>query len=249
MSLIVLSEIFHAQGRLDEAHATATNALACQREAGLVSEPENMVVLAGIQRDAGRLVEALDLARTAAANAHDSGQRRIEAYALSMIGTIHLYLGDADRAIEHHEQAVQLGRGFHMHYVQAEALVGLADAQLRAGEVRRAADSVAAALAIARAAGYRILEGQALTALAAIRLGEGQPGAALEVAEEALANHGETGHRLGAARTHLVADLALREAGRDAEAQVHRDRAYMLAPWPEHARAVAGAGFEASLPP
>jgi hypothetical protein len=56
-------------------------------------------------------------------------------------------------------------------------------------------------------------------------------------AERALAVHAETGHRLGRARAHLVADHAHRAVGDDRKAHTHQRRARALfteigAPWP-----------------
>jgi hypothetical protein len=79
------------------------------------------------------------------------------------------------------------------------------------------------ALAIARERGYRMLVGTALTALAAaeLRRADVELGVVAELADEALAVHTETGHRLGAARTHLIAAAA---AGRDTAAGLTHSR-------------------------
>jgi hypothetical protein len=70
-----------------------------------------------------------------------------------------------------------------------------------------------------------MLAGNALTALAVVELREGRHGAALDRAAEALLVHAETGYRMGAARTHLIAAAAASDA---AVAAAHRDAAERL---------------------
>jgi len=64
-----------------------------------------------------------------------------------------------------------------------------------------------------------------LTALAAVELREGRHPAALGYASGALLVHTETGYRMGAARTHLIAAMAASDA---AVGAAHRDAAERL---------------------
>jgi tetratricopeptide (TPR) repeat protein len=112
--------------------------------------------------------------------------------------------------------------------IVTEATFGLATAHLRAGNRDWALAHARAAVAAAAAGGYRVVEGQALTALAAVYLDGGRLELAQECASRAVGVNRETGHALGQARAHLIAERAMRRVGRAVDARRHRRSATSL---------------------
>jgi DNA-binding SARP family transcriptional activator len=220
-NLANLGDAYHRLSRLADATEALTRALAMHRELGdRRTEGSTMAALAGVHRDAGRLAEALELARGALARTAAAGDRPYDrAEAVLALAGVHRVRGRAAPAAEGYRQAVVLARQIDNRYLEAAALIGLAET-----EPAGALDTARTALTIARTRGFRMLAGNALTALAAAELGQGRNSAALDCAAEALAVHNETGHRLGAARTHLIAA----RAARPDTAQIHRQQAERL---------------------
>jgi hypothetical protein len=81
---------------------------------------------------------------------------------------------------------------------------------------------------MAKEAGFRLLEGMALTVLAGICLEQEDLDRAVDLAQQALLSHGETGHRLGEARTHIVLGQAWQRVGDEGSARAHQARAETL---------------------
>jgi DNA-binding SARP family transcriptional activator/tetratricopeptide (TPR) repeat protein len=232
-NLANLGDAYHRLGRLADATAALTRALAMHRELGdRRTEGSTMCMLATVHRDSGRLAEALELASGALARTAESGDRPYDrAEAVLALAGVQRTRGEAALAAEGYRRAVALARQIGNRYLECAALIGLAGTEPPAD----AAGFARTALLIARERGYRMLEGNALTSLAAVELWQGLPAAALACVAEALVVHAETGHRLGAARTHLIAAAA----GGDG-ADAHREQAERLlsdtgAPVPLHA--------------
>jgi tetratricopeptide (TPR) repeat protein len=220
-NLANLGAAYHRLGRLGEATEALVQALAMHRELGdRRTEGSTMAHLAAVYRDSGRLAEALELAQGALARTAESGDRAYDrTEAVLALAGVQRVRGRVEQAADGYRQALALARQMGNRYLETGALIGLAETET-AGNVEKAR----AALAIARARGYRMLAGNALTALAAAELQRGRAGAALDYAAEALAVHDETGHRLGAARTHLIAA----GAAQPDVAQDHRKQAERL---------------------
>jgi DNA-binding SARP family transcriptional activator len=216
-------------GRLDEAAATITPVVEVLSDAG---DRHDLAyghwALAELYRDRGDHTRALDLAHAAHATAVEAGNERVEAYALASLASVHVLLGDHRRAFDENERALMLAKTADDPYLEADTMIRAAAAQHGVGAADTATDLAHQGLALARQRSYRVLEGQALTVLAAIHLARGDTGSAVTLAEQALRRHTETGHRLGAAQTHLVAGHALRRAGRTAEADRHHSTAAAL---------------------
>ena len=222
-NLANLGHAYHRLGRLADATAALTRALAMHRELGdRRTEGSTMCMLATAHRDSGRLGEALELASGALARTAESGDRPYDrAEAVIALAGVQRVRGETTAAAEGYRRAAMLAREIGNRYLECAALIGLAGTE-PAGE---ATDAARAALAIARERGYRMLAGNALTALAAVELREGRHPAALGYASGALLVHTETGYRMGAARTHLIAAMAASDA---AVGAAHRDAAERL---------------------
>jgi DNA-binding SARP family transcriptional activator/tetratricopeptide (TPR) repeat protein/transcriptional regulator with XRE-family HTH domain len=222
VELADLAEVYHALGCFDEAEQHVEAALAIQREVGdRASEAESLRISAAIRRDRGK--SALDLADAALMLARATGERRVEADTLNTIATVYLQLGRRDLAVEYHRRAARVALAADSLYTRAEALLGLGYAM--DWDHGQAMDNVAWALQASREQGYRMLEGQALTTRALLHLRNRRLSHAVEDAESALAVHGETGYRLGRARTYHVLGRALRHSGRRDDAARHWRRA------------------------
>jgi DNA-binding SARP family transcriptional activator len=242
-NLANLGNAYHRLGRLGDATAALTRALAMHRELGdRRTEGSTMCMLAAVHRDSGRLADALDLASGALARTAESGDRPYDrAEAALTLAAVQRARGESGAAAEGFQRALTLAREIGNRYFECAALIGLAGTE-PPEEATRAAR---ASLLVARERGYRMLLGNALTALAAAELRQGRRRAALDRAAEALVVHAETGHRLGAARTHLIAAAASERSGfdldgSDASASDHREQAERLfsdtgAPAPLHA--------------
>jgi DNA-binding SARP family transcriptional activator len=241
-NLANLGNAYHRLGRLADATAALTRALAMHRELGdRRTEGSTMCMLAAVHRDSGRLADALDLASGALARTAESGDRPYDrAEAALTLAAVQRTRGETGAAAEGFQRALTLARQIGNRYFECAALIGLAGTEPPEEAIRTAN----AALLVARERGYRMLLGNALTALAAAELRQGRARAALDCAAEALVVHAETGHRLGAARTHLIAAAGFDIDGSDAGARAHREQAERLfsdtgAPAPLHAGLVS----------
>lgn len=226
-NLANLGDAYLRLGRVADATAALTRALAMHRELGdRRTEGSTMCMLAAAHRDAGRLADALTLATGAMTRAAESGNRPYDrAEAALALAEVRRIRGENEPAADCYRLAVGLAHQIGNRYLECSALIGLAGTQRPDDAVERAQ----AALLIARERGYLMLAGNALTALATAELGQCRARAALEHAVEALAVHAETGHRLGAARSHLVAAAAAGDGGAgEPAAQAHREQADRL---------------------
>jgi tetratricopeptide (TPR) repeat protein/DNA-binding SARP family transcriptional activator/DNA-binding XRE family transcriptional regulator len=228
-TLADLGVAHHLLGHLERAADDLTRALALHRQIGdRTDETETLNRLAEVYADVGRHHEAVDLAGTALALARDTDNRIDETEAFIASATAYHRLGDHRRAADHYRQALRSARDAGHRYPETRALAGLAGTLVELDEPRPALARAQHALTLARAAQFRLLEGQILTAFAAIDHRLGDHHGAVHHAHEALAVHAETGHRLGAARTHRVLDHILDSAGRPGDAEAHRRRAHWL---------------------
>ena len=172
------------------------------------SEAHLLGGLAAVQRDRGELTEALANAEAAMAKAREAADPLVEGDILSLLATVHHWLGGPERAIAEHRRALGL-LGGGSEYVRTRTNVGLAAALRDTGDLTEAATVAAAALADAQRAGHRILAGNANLVLGGIALRTGDIDRAVDCGQRALTTHRATGHRLGEARAlRLLGDIA-----------------------------------------
>ncbi|MGJ5826237.1 BTAD domain-containing putative transcriptional regulator [Streptomyces ossamyceticus] len=171
-------------------------ALAMARECGdLGGEAYALRLTASAGRDAGDLVRALELARTAAALSDQDIDDYFRAAARLTLGSVLLALGRHGEASDAWREALKLARERGAHDLEARSLIGLASG-------RRPLDreQAATALEIARRTEYVLVQGEALTVLARGGLEHGEPAVAADYARQALAMHRRSGHRKGQAQ-------------------------------------------------
>ncbi|MEV4622591.1 BTAD domain-containing putative transcriptional regulator [Asanoa sp. NPDC049573] len=172
------------------------------------SQAHLLAGLATVQRDRGELAEALANAEAALEKAREAADPLAEGDILSLLGTVHHWLGRPDRAVEEHRRGLAL-LGAGSEYVRTRANVGLAAALRDTGDLTEALAVAAAALADARRAGHRIPAGNAFLLLGNIHLQTGDIDRAVEYGQQALVTHRATGHRLGEGRVlRLLGDIA-----------------------------------------
>jgi len=145
-------------------------------------------VLAGVERDAGRLGTALDLAVAAATLARETGDRPIIANVLTVLAGVHDAGGDRRTAAALYEEALESARATGTRHAELAALVGLS---LTTG------DPAHAERALATAGDYRVLRAHAHAALATLT------GDADHV-RAALAIYQASGHHAGIARIEAL---------------------------------------------
>ncbi len=172
------------------------------------SEAHLLGGLAAVQRDHGELTEALTNAEAALAKAREAADPMVEGDMLSLLGTVHHWLGDPRTAIEEHRRGLAL-LGAGSEYVRTRTNISLAAALRDTGDLTAATETVAAALVDAQRAGHRVLAGNAHLLLGSIHLQTGDIDRAVESGQRALTLHRRTGHRLGEARSlRLLGDIA-----------------------------------------
>jgi len=196
-----LGLVYHVMGRLEVARQCLVEALTLPLPDRYGTFTANArATLAAITRDLGALPEALDVARTALADARDAANSRTETELLNILGTIHQRLDQHDQAIDHHEQALRLAHETGNPHPEIDALVGLAVVHRDRGDLQRSLSLAREASVAADQVGTRQAEGQALGALADTQLAAGDCDAARRNAERAVHIHRTAGHRLDEAR-------------------------------------------------
>jgi tetratricopeptide (TPR) repeat protein/DNA-binding SARP family transcriptional activator len=239
MELQELGETYHALGDLDRARGYLTKAVALHRVVGdRANEAAAQCRLAAVQRDSG--APAVELPEAAVALARDAGDRQTEADALNTLASVCQRLGQHQRAIGHHRQALEIASELETRWAQTEALIGLAIAYQWLGDPDLALGCLRQALITTQEVGYRLLEAQALTVAAGLYLGARDLDLTVKLGEQALTIHRETGQRLGEAGAHAVLGRARRLAGQVDMAQDHWRNAHAL---------LADIGAPASDPP
>jgi DNA-binding NtrC family response regulator/tetratricopeptide (TPR) repeat protein len=164
-----------------------------------------------------RAIEACELAL------HRSQDPVNTAQASGYLAIAHLESGDAERAIELLERAVDELRRFHPAFrtTLARFLASLSGARTRVGDVEAAAALADEALALGREVGFAYAVGVALRALGDARAVAGDHAGAVSRFEEALGTFEAMGARFEAARTRLALADAHRQGGDRAEALAH----------------------------
>jgi tetratricopeptide (TPR) repeat protein len=130
--------------------------------------------------------EGLDALGRAVVLARDSGSQFEEAYALNLIGLIHLRRRELDLADAHYSRALTVFRELGNRHWTATVLSNTAAARLAAGRLSEAASTVEEALAAHREQHNRAGEGNALRITAALLLEQGDPNTARRTIDQAL---------------------------------------------------------------
>jgi tetratricopeptide (TPR) repeat protein len=146
--------------------------------------------LAGVYRDLGRYSDALDCIHRALKIARSSRFSLQEVAALYRLGTIHLRLGDHEKAQQHHYQALARARNFAETQLAAMALNGLAETSAAAGAPadvtrRHYLDALAAATNL----GARYEQARAHAGLGDIHQRQGEHDKAIELWQRALTTY------------------------------------------------------------
>ena len=184
------------RGNVDAGQALAAKALGSDKDAA---------ALAYQYADAGAYVLSLRLhprdqirwSEDAAAGARETGNRSGEGNALGNLGLAYADLGETRKAIEFHEQNLEIAREIGDRRGEGNALGNLGNAYAALGETRKAIEFHEKALVISREIGDRRAEGQDLgnLGLAYARLGETRKAIALY--EQQLEITREIGDRCG----------------------------------------------------
>jgi len=187
----------------------------------------------------GRMVYVLDLRlppreqipilEAAAAAAREIGERRLEGNHLGNLGLAYAALGEVRRAIEYHEQALEIDREIGDRRGEGNGLMALGLAYADLGEVRRAIEYYEQALVIAREIGDRRGEGQDLGNLGAAYHSLGEVQRAIECYEQALAIQRAIGDRRGEGNALGNLGIAYKDLGEVRRAIEYHEQALVIA--------------------
>ncbi|GLZ31052.1 SARP family transcriptional regulator [Lentzea sp. NBRC 105346] len=189
---VVMTNLLIDLGHMDRARESGERAVRLGRALGAHTwELHASLIVAELDRLAGRNAEALELTRQVLSAAEESASHHIVLAVLSTIGVIHDRLGHHREAVSALSRGLRLAREQHRAYHQVWLGVDLARALHSAGDHEAAILHAEQTLELCRARGFRVYEGRALTTLAKL----GVPG----LAQEAYDIQRETGHVLGQA--------------------------------------------------
>ncbi len=145
-----------------------------------------LIKMGTAHRALNHFAEGLEALSRAATLAHNSNTPSDEAYALNLIGLIHLRRRELDLADTHFAQAVAVFRALDDHHRTAMALSNIASTRIAAGRLPEAASAVDEALAAHQAQGNQAGEGNVLRIAATLQLEQGDTDAARRSIDEAL---------------------------------------------------------------
>jgi tetratricopeptide (TPR) repeat protein len=205
-----LGDVLNGLGRPAEALGHLQAALVVHKELGDRGQVSyNLRCQAEVHRDAGRWVQAHELADAAAAVAREIDDQRLLAQAQETTASVHLAAQRYGQALVLFDTALVAATRMANRYAQAQILGGIAAAHLGRQDAVPALAAAEAALDIARRGGYLFLEGQALTALAGAELLLERPESAVAHARAAVAVHEQSGYVRGQAMAARALDLAV----------------------------------------
>ncbi|MEU1183665.1 BTAD domain-containing putative transcriptional regulator [Streptomyces sp. NPDC005820] len=214
-----LGRVRHLLGDTADATRHLRAALTTARECGdLGGEAYVLRLTASARRDAGDLVHALELARTATALSDQDVDGYFRAAARLTLGSVLLALDRPGEASDAWREALKLARERGAHDLEARSLIGLASCWRPLDR-----EQVATALSIARRTEYVLVEGEALTVLARGGLEHGEPAVAAGYARQALAMHRRSGHRKGQAKALDLLGQAVDATGEEDPAPYWRE--------------------------
>jgi tetratricopeptide (TPR) repeat protein len=137
-------------------------------------------------RTLNRFDEGLDCLGRALTLARETGNRYDQAYALNLIGLVHLRTRRIGAADEHFSEAASIFAELDRAHLSATVLSNVASARLSAGRLAEAASAVEQALAAHRALGNRRGEGNILRVAAELHRESGAHQQARQAINEAL---------------------------------------------------------------
>ncbi len=174
-------------GRLDDAHAHLTQAIAVAREAGetLTEATSHLGISLVLERRADHR-RALHHSELALELFRSCGHQVGQAKSLNAIGWYHSLLGESEEALRHCEQAVALQLTIGSLIDLASTLDSLGYAQHNLGRYGEAAESYRRAVELYREVGDRYHEADTLIHLSDAHLAAGAKGRAARAWQEAL---------------------------------------------------------------
>ncbi|MFF6785688.1 BTAD domain-containing putative transcriptional regulator [Streptomyces sp. NPDC012510] len=214
-----LGRVRHLLGDTADATRHLRAALTTARECGdLGGEAYVLRLTASARRDAGDLVRALELARTATALSDQDVDGYFRAAARLTLGSVLLALDRPGEASDAWREALKLARERGAHDLESRSLIGLASCWRPLDR-----EQAATALSIARRTEYVLVQGEALTVLARGGLEHGEPAVAADYARQALAMHRHSGHRKGQAQALDLLGQAVDAMGEEDPAPYWRE--------------------------
>ncbi|SNT56289.1 Tetratricopeptide repeat-containing protein [Actinacidiphila glaucinigra] len=182
----------------------------------LADDPITQVNLALVNRDIGRLSEALSWAERAAASAEAIGDHEAYRCALTVLSSIETRLGRPESAHLHATAVLNAGRSIGNRATEADALAKVAAACIQLDRPTEALGHALQALELIRDGVARTGDEQALISIVHAHLVAAPLSDTIALAERVLAEFQERGFRLAAARTQVLLGRAL--TGQDASA-------------------------------
>ncbi|GAA1247970.1 BTAD domain-containing putative transcriptional regulator [Pseudonocardia aurantiaca] len=205
-----LGDVLNGLGKPEEALGHLQAALVVHQELGDRGQVSyNLRCQAEVHRDAGRWVQAHELADAATAIAREIDDQRLLAQAQETTASVHLAAQRYGQALVLFDTALAAATRMTNRYGQSQILAGIAAAHLGRQDAVPALAAAEASLDIARRGGYLFLEGQALAAAAGAELLLERPEVALEHARAAVAAHDRSGYVRGQVIAARVLDLAV----------------------------------------
>ena len=187
----------------DQAAEYAERSVAISRELDMLEAASSAHArLARADRDRGRVETATRHANEALTIATRSGDPRVLAQALAVLGSLDAEVGELDRAQERYTESL-LHRTAHAS-ARIEALTGLAAIARARAELSRALEYAESALAIAEECAFQPGLGEALVALAAAQLEAGEVTKAEATARRALDASRRSGFPAGVAPARAI---------------------------------------------
>jgi tetratricopeptide (TPR) repeat protein len=212
----------------DWKHTMETALAAAERDAGLPGQGHVLTSLAGACFYLSRHDEAGQCLRRAEAIYAGLGYTAEHAYLHTGFGEIFAHRGQLQRAIEHHEKALELYREAGYRRGEARAIADIGMAQSVLGEYEEALPRLERGIALAHEVSIVHQEGKARTDLGVVRLSLGQQEEAVEQFGRALDLLRHAGHRPLEAETWLALGDALAAQGRPGTARDAWQQAYRI---------------------
>jgi tetratricopeptide (TPR) repeat protein len=160
--------------------------------------------------------------------ARETGNRRLEASALTDLGVLNLHAGDYQSALAYFDESLALARRLEDEVQENDVLVNLALAHLATGRIEQAQQTLEEQVLRARRAGNIHLEKITLDHLGAVFVKLGEYGQAISVYEQALELAREAGDKQHQADLLWFIAIQNAELGHGAEASKAGEKAIGL---------------------
>lgn len=190
-------------GRLEDA------ARHFQTSVELVSDPVIQENLALVNRDLGRMDEALSWGRRAVASAEAEDSHDAYSGALAVLASIENRLGRPEDGQSHALAALHVARSNGDRVGEADALARVAEAHIALNQSAEALRHARQAWDLLQDGSIRGSDEQTPLAIVQAYVGAAAPDEAIALAEHVLTEYRHSGHRLAAARTQVLLGKAL----------------------------------------